>query len=170
MEDGQQGRKGGQHGEYGQTEMVAERPLGVVQVRQRDEERDDQYFQPDGHGCSESNGRNVSLRRRSGARRGWQQSYILRRTRLTAVAVGLALARTNVLREPASVYFCLAVGIDNLTLHRLLDVIFTDNTLVLLLFYYLQRKWRRNNRVISIERTAATAEVSQFRTQKRQQW
>lgn len=50
MEDGQQGRQGGHHGEHGQTEVVAKRSLGVVQERQRNEERHKYYFLPDGHG------------------------------------------------------------------------------------------------------------------------
>lgn len=39
LEDGQQGRQGRQHKEDGQTEVVAERSLRVVEERQRDEKR-----------------------------------------------------------------------------------------------------------------------------------
>jgi len=39
LEDGQQGREGGEHRENGQTEMIAERSSSVVEERQRDEKR-----------------------------------------------------------------------------------------------------------------------------------
>lgn len=52
LEDGQQGRGGSQYGERGQTEVVAECPERVVEERQRDEKRHEQYFQPNGHGSS----------------------------------------------------------------------------------------------------------------------
>lgn len=50
LEDGQQGRQGGQCRERGQTEVVAKLAARVVEERQRDEESDQQYFQPHGHG------------------------------------------------------------------------------------------------------------------------
>jgi len=54
LENCQQGRQGGQHGERSETEVVAKRPARVVEKRQRDEKRDQQRFQPDGHGGGDS--------------------------------------------------------------------------------------------------------------------
>lgn len=71
LEDGQQGRECGQHGERGQAEAVAERPAGVVQERQRDEERDEKRFQPDIHGGCRS----------ATVRSGVRANYISRRRR-----------------------------------------------------------------------------------------
>jgi len=49
LEDGQQGREGGEHKEDGQTEVIAERSSSVVKEWQRDEKRHKQYFQPHCH-------------------------------------------------------------------------------------------------------------------------
>lgn len=122
MEDSQQGRKGGQHGEYGQTEVVAERSLGVIQVRQRDEECDDQYFQPEGHGCAVRPAANLTEEIRQTAAavieclsRRVTELHLM--TNTTDSGRCRARTRANVLREPASVYFCLVMSI--ITLHRL---------------------------------------------------
>lgn len=46
LKDGQQRSDGSQREEHGQTEVIAKRPVSVVQERQTDEKRDEQRFRP----------------------------------------------------------------------------------------------------------------------------